>query len=219
MLHPAITNRVRIWIMICCLLAALGCQATFSAGAIAAESPRQCLTDISQAMANGDTDAFERLIALDPILEASLDLFLKEAAKPENASALPPMLALMFTQNAGPAGQAVRGMLLGTARAFILGGVSSGAFVGKKLDAKQSQSLLSPLFAHASVGRKEIRNIGEAVPDNDDWLLPFTVRDHGNGQDYPLIGRFKNGDSGVYLAAIENLDQIFAQIQKEASGL
>lgn len=185
--------------------------------ASAANTPEECLAEISEAMEAGDSARFEELIDLNPILESSLDTFLREAAKPENASSLPPMLAMLFTQNAGQAGQAVKGMLIAAARAFVLGGVSSGAFAGRQLDQSQSQNLLTPLFAQASVGRKEIRNIGQAVPDNGDWLLPFTVHDYGNDQDYPVIGRFRQSGDNIRLAAIENLDQIFSQIQKEAA--
>lgn len=182
-----------------------------------AAPPDDCLKQIGEAMDNGDAAAFEQLIDIDGILNSSLDLFLAEAQKSENASRLAPMLAILFSQAAGQGGQAIRNLLMQEAKAFVLNGVSSGAFAGRKPDSSQAQGMLAPLFANASLGRKEIRGMGEPVSDDDGWYMPFTVHDYGNDQDYAIVGRFEPVAGGVKLVGIENLDQIFNQIRREAA--
>lgn len=178
--------------------------------------PDQCLRQISESIDNGDAQAFEKLIDADAILDQALDIFMAEAQKPENASKLAPMLALLFSQANTQGGQAIRNLLKSEARAFALNGVSSGAFAGKNFNASQPQGYLAPLFTNASLGRKEIRGIGEPVADENGWYMPFSIHDYGNDQDYNLIGRFQGSDNAPCLAGIENLDQIFYQIKKEA---
>ena len=87
-----------------------------------------------------------------------------------------PMVALLFTQAASKEGN-VRSLLLNETRAFVLNGISSGAFAGRKPSGNTAQGLLAPLFADASTGRKEIKNVGQARRDGDGWLVPFVV--HG----------------------------------------
>lgn len=195
------------------LLFALFCASP----ALGQDAANKCLAAISSAIDAGDTAAFNRLADMDAILNQSLDVFLVHAAKPENSSAIPPMLALMFTQAANQ--PTVRALLLQEARAFLLNGIATGAFAGKTLSAAQQQSLLAPLFARASIGRKEIRSLGKAVEDGENgFFLPFNIHDFGNGNDYAIVGHFTPGGDGLRLTGIENLEQIFAQIQKEALG-
>lgn len=189
----------------------------YSTPAFSLDAPNQCLADISNAIENGDANAFGRLADVDAILNQGLDVFLEQAAKPENARYIPPMLALMLSQAASQ--PAVRALLLQEARSFLLNGISTGAFAGKKLSPAQQQGLLAPLFAHASIARKEIRHLGKAVADDENgWFLPFSIHDFGNGNDYAILGRFTPYNGGLRLTGIENLDQIFAQIQQEAGA-
>lgn len=60
---------------------------------------------------------------------------------------------------------------------------------GRKPTGQAAQGLLDPLFADASTGRKEIREIGQARRDGRGWLVPFVVHDAGNGEDYSVLGR------------------------------
>lgn len=184
----------------------------FLPGAALAGDAPQVLADIGAAVDAGNQAAFERLVDVDGILGQALDVFLAEAARPEGA--LPPMLAIMLSQAAGQ--PAARNLLLREARAFVLNGISSGAFAGKKLNNAQQQGLLAPLFALASIGRKEIRGVGTPVGDGaGGWFLPFSVHDYGNDNDYAVIGRFTPRDNNLRLTGIENLEQLFAQIKKE----
>lgn len=198
-----------------CMLAAL--LLTLPAMALASP-PDECLKQIGIAIDNGDTAAFEQLVDLDQIMNSGLDMFIADAQKPENSSQLAPMLAILFSQAAGQGGQAIRNLLMQEAKSFVLNGVGSGAFAGKSFKGGASQGLLAPLFANASMGRKEVRGIGEPVADDEGWFMPFTVHDYGNDQDYAIVGRFEPAQGGARLVRIENIDQVFNQIKKEAAG-
>lgn len=194
----------------CCLLLTI-----LGFGHAIVVTPDQCLRKIATAMDEGDAAAFAQLIDMDAIANQAMDMFVNELGKSENAPALSPMLGLLFSQSAGQGMQAIRNLLKQEARAFVLNGVQSGAFAGKQFPAREQQGYFAPLFSSASMGRKEIRAVGEPVADDEGWFMPFTVHDYGNDQDYALIGRFVNNENGACLTNIENLDQIFNQIKRE----
>lgn len=202
---------MKVLILLLALLLPLPVQAEI-------QTPDKCLMEIGKAIDAGDVKTFEQLVDVDAILAKGLDVFLAQAARPENSRYMPPMLALMLSQAMSQAD--VRKLLLGEAKAFVLDGVSTGAFAGKKIEGAAAQGLLAPLFAYASIGRKEIRGIGQPVKDGENgWLLPFSVHDYGNGNDYAVIGRFAPVDKKLRLVSIENLERLFAQIRKEALGV
>lgn len=193
----------------------------FLAGFAAAEiptNPVETLGKIQEAIDNGDSVTFTDLVETDAILDSALSSFIRLAQDPEVASSLPPMLALLFSQLSSNNAQSIRQMLFAEARAFILNGISSGAFAGKKIDAANRQGLLAPLFASASIGRKAITNIGDPVKNGTDWLVLFTVHDFDNGNDYAIIGNFAAENGICRLRAIENLDQLILNIQRESQG-
>lgn len=168
-------------------------------------------------MTRPDVAAFERLVDLDAILGEALHLFLRETQKPEVARQLPPLLAMLFSQAAAQdsGGVNLRSLLFGEARAFVLNGVASGAFAGAS-PRQAAQGLLDPLFADASTGRKEIREIGQARRDGRGWLVPFVVHDAGNGEDYSVLGRVSPLDNGCRLTAVENLEELLRRISEES---
>ena len=117
----------------------------------AVTDPRQCVLEAGRAVDAADTAAFERLVDVDSILEQALDIFVRQARAPQGAKDLPPMLALLFSQAASKDGASgnVRSLLLSESRAFVLNGVASGAFAGRKVTGAEAQGLLAPLFADA----------------------------------------------------------------------
>ena len=187
-----------------------------------AAAARQCVVQAGKAVESADTAAFEKLVDMDGILAAALDIFVRRAKQPQAAAELPPMLAILFSQAAsGEQGSAtVRALLLNESRAFIVNGISSGAFAGRKVEGRAAQGVLAPLFADASIGRKEIRQVGEARAKNGDWLVPFTVYDHGNGESYRVNGRvnFDGGSTGR-LVAVENLEALMGQVAEESRSV
>jgi hypothetical protein len=133
------------------------------------------------------------------------------------AGEVPPLLALLFSRAAmrDVAGEQVRGLLINETRAFVLNGVDSGAFAGRPPSGRSAQGLLAPLFADASTGRKEIRDIGIPGRECGEWLVPFVVHDSGNGESYPVLGRVSPSGNGFRLTAVENLDEIMRRLNEE----
>ena len=206
-----------LFLMTLCLGFAAPALATGSAAAA-----RQCVVQAGKAVESADTAAFEKLVDMDGILAAALDIFVRRAKQPQAAAELPPMLAILFSQAAsGEQGSAtVRALLLNESRAFIVNGISSGAFAGRKVEGRAAQGVLAPLFADASTGRKEIRQVGEARAKNGDWLVPFTVYDHGNGESYRVNGRVNfDGSSSGRLVAVENLEALMGQVAEESRSV
>lgn len=183
--------------------------------------PVETLRQIGMAVDTADGEAFQQLVDLDSLLGDALGTVLSEAQKPENLSKIQPMIGIIITQAASgnAQGEALRNMIRGEAKAFVLNGVNSGAFAGNIVNNSQSSGLLAPLFAYASQGRKEIRGIGDPRRQGDNYLVPFSVHDYGNEQDYDVVGRFSPSENGLRLTAIENLQQLFSQIQQEARAL
>lgn len=219
---PAPLPRLALRFALPCVLLLLAVALLPCHVAARADSPHACLEDIAQAITQGSMTDFERRVDVDGILRVIVDKFFTEAAKPENADKLPPMLSLMFSGAAMmDGGGRVRDMLRGEARAFVRNGIESGAFAGRAPDAAyQSQGLIAPLFADASLGRKEIHAVGQARSiGNDIWNVPFRVHDAGNGNDYPVLGRFARRNDRVMLVAIDNLDQLFSILAAEAAAL
>ncbi|MBD5557590.1 MAG: hypothetical protein HDQ92_03255 [Desulfovibrio sp.] len=197
------------------LLLALLAGLPTPAAADDAQAPARCLAEVGRAIDEADVAAFERQVDVDAILEQALDLVTQIMAQPETADRMPPLLALVFSQAAGYGGGTVRSLLKGEARAFILNGVASGAFAGRKPSGAGAGGLLAPLFADASLGRKEIREVGAAVPDGEGWLVPFVVHDAGNGQDYAVTGRFSPTETGCRLTSVANLPELVERIRQE----
>lgn len=219
-------RRFGLWLVTAALWLVLWLSVSPVSIAAAADTagPRQCLLEAGKAIDAADASAFERLVDVDAILEEALDIFLREARKPEVARELPPMLAILFSQAASrdSGASTVRSLLLSESRAFVLNGVSSGAFAGREPTGKEAQGLLAPLFANASTGRKEIRSVGRARPDASGaqgWLVPFVVHDAGNGRDYEILGRLSPVENGFRLTSVKNLDALLRRIIEESNGI
>ena len=184
----------------------------------AANDPRQCILEAGGAVDKSDVAAFERQVDVDAILEQALNIFVRRAQDPEAAKDLPPMVALLFTQAASKEGN-VRSLLLNETRAFVLNGISSGAFAGRKPSGNTAQGLLAPLFADASTGRKEIKNVGQARRDGDDWLVPFVVHDGGNGESYDVTGRVTSANGEMRLTSVANMESLLRKVAAESRAV
>ena len=182
-----------------------------------AGAPARCLAEAGAAIDNADVAAFERQVDVDAILEQAMNHLMRVMEQPETAAGMPPLLGLVFSQAAGDGGAAVRTLLKSEARAFILNGVASGAFAGRPATGGGS-GLLAPLFADASLGRKEIREVGSPTADGEGWLVPFVVHDAGNGEDYAVVGRFSPTETGCRLTSVENLPELFERIRRESAA-
>ncbi|MCR5813035.1 MAG: hypothetical protein K6G15_00890 [Desulfovibrio sp.] len=188
--------------------------------ALKAETATDCLRAVGDAMDRADLALFQRKVDVDTLVRQGLDVFVACAQEPQMAQALPPMLALVLSQAAkeDTTGKALKAVLLNEVRAFLLQGVASGAFAGRPSGQSAGQGMLAPLFADASLGRKEIVAIGQAERQGDGWLVPFTLHDVGNGQNYALEGLCEEKEGELRLTKILNLPEIFWQILEEAQS-
>ena len=184
----------------------------------AAESPRQCILDAGRAVDTADVTTFQKLVDVDAVLEQALDILVRRASDPQIARDLPPMLTLLFSQAAQREGS-VRALLLNEARMFVLHGVSSGAFAGRQPVRDTAKGLLTPLFADASKGRKEVRNVGQARRDGEGWLVPFMVHDGGNGETYAVTGRVTTTADGFCLTSLANMEDLLTRVVTEHQNL
>ena len=200
-----------------CLLCVV-CCAVFSRPAQAADDPRQCIVAAGAAVDAADVNAFERQVDVNAVLTQALDIFVRRAQNPETAKELPPMVALLFTQAAAKDGN-VRGVLLSETKAFVLNGISSGAFAGRKPTGAAAQGLLAPLFADASTGRKEIKSVGQARSDGNGWLVPFVVHDGGNGESYDVTGRVTKVDGQMRLTSVSNMETLLRKVAAESRAV
>jgi hypothetical protein len=177
----------------------------------------QCPARIGKALDDADMAAFEKLVDINAILNAALDIFLRDLGAMQAAGEIPPVLALLFSSAAmrDVAGEQVRDLLINETRAFVLNGVGSGAFAGRPEGGRAAQGLFAPLFADASTGRKEIRDIGEPRAQGGKWVVPFVVHDFGNGESYPVLGRVTPAENGFRLTAVENLEEIMRRVNEE----
>ena len=197
------------------LVAIMVLQAGF---ALATTDPRQCVLEAGSAVDKSDVGAFEKQVDVDAILEQALNLFVRRAQDPEAAKDLPPMVALLFTQAASKEGN-VRSLLLNETRAFVINGISSGAFAGKKPSPTASQGLLAPLFADASTGRKEIKNVGQPRRDGEGWLVPFVVHDSGNDESYDVTGRVTSVKGEMRLTSVANMESLLRRVAAESRAV
>lgn len=184
----------------------------------AADDPGELVLEIGEAIDNSDAASFARLVDMDAAIGSAIDAFAKDASRPENAARIPPALALLLSQLLSGGSQPVRDMLIGEFKNFVLTGVSSGAFAGRMPDKTKFKGALAPLFANASLGRKEIKDIGAPRPDGSGWIVPFVVRDHGNGNEYRVQGRVEPANEGLKLTGVENMLQLIRQISEESEA-
>lgn len=222
-MHALITKTAvaRGSVAACLLLACCLCLFPVAARALSSDAARACVIEAGNAVDNADAACFEQLVDMDAVLDEAVDLFVEEARKPENSSLLPPMLALMFSgaAMAEDNGLGVRQLLVSEMRAFVLNGIASGAFAGKKRQDFSSQGMVAPLFDAVSLGRKEIRQVGTPVRRGADWIVPFVLRDHGNGNDYAVRVRVSDTGGSPRVVAVDNLRQLFVILGREAGAL
>lgn len=185
--------------------------------AYSATHPADALDEINSAIENANVGNFESAVDLDALLDDALGTFLLEVKNPEMANSLPPLLSLMFSQAGAANGETLRGLLKGEVKSFVLNGVSSGAFAGRRQASANPRGMLAPLFADVSFGAKKITAKGQSTPTTDGWLTPFTLHDAGNGNDYDITGEFRRESDGrVRLARIQNLPALMRRLASES---
>ena len=194
---------------------ALVLQLALAGQALAASSPQACLEGISVAMQAGDADGFASLVDIDAIAAQGLEELEKASKDPNLAQWLPPVVSLMASKGA-LTNATVQPFMVREIRNFVLFGVGSGAFGGAPATDYKSASMLGPLFAMASMGKKTIGQIGTPEPVGQGRaLVKFAVHDEDNGCDYPVQGVFAEEGGEWHLAAIGNFPELILQVSME----
>ena len=200
------------------LLALCLCAAASADPAQCMDDPREHVREIGRAIDAADVNSFTELVDMDALLNNAMDVFVKEASRPENAKRLPPMLALLLPGLTASGSSPVKDLLLGEAKNFVMAGIASGAFAGRKPDPAKAQGMLAPLFNQASMGRKEIRNIGKPVKNGNGWLVPFVIYDYGSENEYPIKALLERRGEDLKLTGLENMRLLIYQIGEESAG-
>ncbi|MDR1855716.1 MAG: hypothetical protein LBR22_00935 [Desulfovibrio sp.] len=203
-------------LLLCLLLAfPMPARSAESPAAWSADGPAACIKAIGDAVDRADVEEFKRRVDMDAILDDGVERFLKAASYPQVAEQLPPIAALIISQaQRSPQGrQSLKQLLVQQMSAFILRGVGSGAFGGRP--SQGGRDGIPPLLGDASMGRKHILSIGEAKTKGNGWSVPFTVRDEGNGRNYPVVGTVRRESQGMRLVAVDNIDDIMQSIATE----
>ncbi len=198
-----------------CVMAAFFCVSPLHVS-YAGNTPVQTLHDIQQALDTGDQAFFDTSINMESLIGQCVDIFIEDAGKADQKT-LPPVLALMLstvTQNE-TARKTLRDTLVGEASAFVRYGVRSGAFGGKEIQTEKPGGLLSTLFAEASMGRKEITAIGQPVEESGAVYIPFTLKDHGNGNSYPVEAWLRQENGNWRVIGLRNVRSLVRIIRGE----
>lgn len=168
--------------------------------------PRSCLETMELAVETRNADLFDRQADIEGLAKQVFAEIEQMAGDEQLARWLPPLVTLLASQGALTS-SLTSGFLAGEVRSFVLYGVGSGAFAGQKVPGYTSESMLSPLFDMVSMGRKELRDMG----------VPFSVRDHDNGNTYRVVGLFTATGGGYRLTSLENVRDLIIQIGLESS--
>ena len=194
------------------LLVSIACAA-FATG-----TPEQAVRDAQRAIDTKNADLFDQIVDTRRILDAATDMLLAEADKPNGR--LPPMLALMLSSTKDSQALAgLRTLIAREAHTFVRYGVVSGNFAGKPDHSIRPGGMLAPLFSDVSMGRKELRAAGPPAPvGKEQSLLPVELKDHGNGNTYPLLLRLQWMSPDWRIVEIVNLPDIWNQVQAEAEA-
>lgn len=212
-------------IILCCLLGASALCFTIGAANAASEkvsgaqSPAQALDAVQHALDTGDVALFEQHVDMDAIVGAAVDFFLADAQSPEGKARLSPVVAMVISSvsSSEDAQQGLRSLIGREARNFIVYGVQSGNFAGQsRANVPPPDGLLAPLFADASLGRKEIQRKTAPLADGKDALISFSVHDYGNGRSYPVTGRMRMVNAQWRLVQVENLPDLADQLRRES---
>lgn len=183
-----------------------------------AATAEQAVYDLRRAIDMGDVPLLDATVDMEGIIGQAVDIFLEDARTPEAQTTLPPMLAVVLSSvDASPQTRAMaRSLLQREAGEFVRYGVRSGHFSGTPREAPPPAGLLAPLFADASLGRKEIYAIGKATTDGAVVYVPFMLRDHGNGKDYPVQALVNKQDGHWRITGLHTLRVLLEQIRRKA---
>lgn len=218
------STRIALVALVCGLLCLSTARDVRAAEAMETASGRastaaQALNVVQHAIDSGDVPLFERHVDVDALVAAAVDYFVSDAQTPEGKARLSPVVAMIISSvgSSEDAQKTLRALIGREARNFVVYGVQSGNFAGTQRDnVPPPDGLLAPLFADASMGRKEIQGVSAPRVAGKDTLIAFRVYDYGNGRSYPVTGRMRLVGKQWRLVGVENLPALAEQVRREA---
>ncbi len=187
----------------------------------AGQDPVQTIIDLQTALNNADEKLFEKSVNMQSLVGQCVDVFMEDASK-EGQQTMPPVLALILSaaNMNKDARDTLRDALITEVSEFVRYGVRSGAYAGKSVEAAPPGGILAPFLANASMGRKEITHIGEAIAESGAMYVTFAVKDHENGNIYPVEAWLRADDgSNWQIIGLRNVRTISRMLQGEASAI
>ncbi len=187
---------------------------------MAGASPEATIAEVKTSIDNADQVAFDKAVNMESLVGQCIDVFLEDAQKSDQKT-LPPALALMLsTLNMSEAAKTnIRKVLANEGAEFVRFGVRSGAFAGKHTQENKSSGMLSTLFSYASMGRKEITHIGKGVEESGAVYVPFMIKDHGNGNSYPVEAWLRQENGQWRVVGLRNVRTLMRIIRGESSTI
>ena len=176
-------------------------------------TPEQVVRNLQKAVDKGDVALLDASADVEGVLGQAVDVFFKDIQKPEAQTSLPPALAMMLSSVASS--EALRALLQREGASFVRYGVRSGHFGGQPRESEGLSGMLAPLFAEASLGRKEIRRISPMGGKDGVAVVAFEVLDHGNGQSYPVQAELRRAEGRWRITGLANMPDLLRQVREE----
>ena len=202
----------------CCVLGLPGFPGLMDRAALADEiTPVQTVRNLQKALDNADAALLNQCADVESVVGQAVDVFLRDLQSPDAQASLPPVLAMLLgpLSSSETAQSTIRGTLQREVSEFVRYGVRSGNFAGKPRETTPPEGLLAPLFADASLGRKEVRGVGTPVQQGDMAVVPFSVRDHGNGNTYPVQAELRRQNGRWRIVGLANMPALIKQVREE----
>ncbi len=180
--------------------------ATEDASTFQASTPAEAVVALQKAIDTADQALFDRVVHMESLVGQCIDV-LMEDAESQGQDLMHPALAMILStvKMSEQAYRALRATLIGEAASFVRYGVRSGAFAGKKVEAAEPTGLLASVFADTSLGRKEILRMNAPVSESDAVYISMLVKDHGNGNIYPVEAWLREEKTGWRIIGLRNV--------------
>ncbi len=184
----------------------------------AGTTPIKTIQDIQTALNTANQELFDASIDMESLVGQCIDIIMEDADK-EGQQTIPPMLAMILSaaKLSTEAHNALRSNLITEVGEFIRYGVRSGAYAGKNVETTPPGGILAPFLANASMGRKEITRIGEAIPESGAVYVTFVVKDHDNGRLYPVEAWLRASEGNWQVVGLRNVRTLTRMIQEEST--
>lgn len=190
-------------------LPALMALATFPA---LAAVPEAAIPQLQKAIDDSNVPLLEKHMDLDSVVNKAADFLLADPAALKAAQKTPAVALLIAGMGSDPQAKAMlKSILVQETRGFVVQGVSSGAFAGKKISSgSKNKGLLSPLFAGASKGRKEFGTTTLLERKDGSARISTSLYDAGAKERYPLELRLEEQHEVWRITEVLNIRQLIA---------